>query len=164
MAQEAEPFDRWDLIRRLYEGEVLTLPEIGALAGLKARSITGAAARERWNRRQPGGRLGPDPHMQALSRVAGAGGAGGCDAEPALDRAALVRRLWAAIERHMEDEEAGLHGSDPRWPQTLDTLVRTVERLSAMAPAGGEGSQVSAPDAEALRAELLRRIEGLARG
>ncbi len=62
----------------------------------------------------------------------------------------------------MAEEEAGLHGPDPRRPQTLDVLVRTIERLSGMEAGQAEAApEAREPEPARLREELLKRIEAM---
>lgn len=162
MERRAE--ERWAVIRRLYEGDELTVAEIAVLARLTTRAIQHHARIENWPRRTGNGRVRhprPAAAPLALADPGPAPKTGGAAA--GTDRRAMIGRLWAALDRYLQDDEAGENDADPRRPQTLDVLVRTIERLSGM-ERGGEGeAETPAPaDEAALRAELARRVEALA--
>lgn len=155
------------VVRRFYEGDAMTVAEISAFTGVAPSTIRRRAEMEGWPRRPRGGRVvrgrGRRPVIGRPPATDASDPADATEVAAAVDRQVLIGRLWMALDRYLQEEEAGLHASDGRRPQTLDVLVRTIERLSGLErgvePAGTDGGTESD---EALRAELLARIEGLA--
>ena len=141
-------------IRDLYRGRDVTVAEIARRAGIGIPSLVNLVRREGWGLRHPrrseAGRLEAAPTDDARRR--------------------LVARIWAAADAQLAEIEARMRrcgeggGPGERDARMTATLVKTVRELVALEDglAGGktkEDDDVAAVTPEALRAELVRRLE-----
>jgi len=89
-----------------------------------------------------------------------------------IDRAATARRLWRAIDRHLEGLEADeAPETEIRAAQNLSTLARTLETLVGLERGLVEEQQAARPggpypdegpeDIDEFRYEIARRLENL---
>jgi hypothetical protein len=133
--------------RRLYETSELPQAEIGRRLGLSPSSLSRMAKRDGWRR-----------------------------PAAAQERAALVRRVRAKVDREIEAVEKALGGEGAadaaeRAARTLASLVKTLRELALydeqQAKAAGCERGAGVPeddgiaDIDALRDALARRLEGL---
>lgn len=193
------PEDRHTLVRKLYEESELTVAEIAILADVSESAIYQRARREQWqSARGPGvtprrHKLRPPPPatpaLQALAgpqggAVEGPGsaacGMAGETARPGLpdvDRAETARRLWLAVDRHLDDlYRRGAPDSEIRAAQNFAALARTLETLVDVERGlrqdpedhtGGRAGRKAPPvhegpaDIDEFRNEIAHRLEGL---
>ncbi len=132
----------------------MTVAEIARRAGLGAPALVALARREGWGLRHP--RRVKTNKAQPET--------------PGEARRRLVARIWAATDAQLAEIEARMRrcgeggGPDERDARMTATLVKTVRELVALEDglAGGktkEDDDVAAVTPEALRAELVRRLE-----
>lgn len=154
---------KWAAVAADYVADKLTVPQICARHGVSRAALYRQVRKGGWPRR-----------LRLRSARSGARGAGG---KPDNSRRALIARLYQVLERTMTEFEARLAvsaqtGTDhERDARTLNTMVRLLERLSALEEKGGEGKAAArddggavTADAPALREDLARRLERLRPG
>ena len=158
-----------EFIRALYEDTTARMSDIAAIAGVGERTIVRYAKDECWRRRGRGtdyrrrlGRETSEPHMNARSPRP--------DAPGTPDRRrALVERLYAAAEKHLDAIEARLSREGDE-PATLEAAVphfalfsRAVQQIAlidrAIIPEGRNDEFPRSHDE--LRRELLRKMDAL---
>lgn len=152
----AAKFD-WVEIRRDYEDIEKPLAETAAKAGMNWQKLVGIAKAAGWKPRTPPAK--PAPPASEL---------GGSSLAPSK----LATRLKRLIAREIESIEGEIaHERDAvekeRDARRLSTLVRSLEKLNDIKAAKAKRepkSGDSAEDAEALRAELERRLARIAAG
>lgn len=141
-------------IRDLYRGRDVTVTEIARRAGLGTPALVALVRREGWGLRHP-------RRVKTVEAPA---------ETPGEARRRLVARIWAAADAQLREIEARMRrfgeggGPDERDARMTATLVKTVRELVALEDglAGGktkEDDDVAAVTPEALRAELVRRLE-----
>lgn len=149
------------LARTLYETTPKPVAVIAAEAGMSPRSVERHARRGGWARLSPSA-LTPEGLLCS--------GLGLCPL-----RAALHRRLYAALERRLELAEAapvdGTEAGRERAVRTLAALTRTLDKLMDMdrdavaaagKPAPSPGREEAPYDVEALRRALSQKLDRLA--
>lgn len=155
--------DRWDMVRRLYEETRFTVAEIALFANVSRAALYKRAKREGWtSTRRPGQwRKPPLPPSAALAALAGDPRATG-----RAEGGAITRRLWAALDRHLDDIETleADHGA-ARAAQNLATLTRTLETLIDV-ERGMTAQAQAAPDEgpmdlDEFRDQIAKRLEAL---
>ncbi len=180
--------ERWALVKRLYENSELTVAEIAVFADVAESSIYQHIRRNGWTSgRRPGvsPRKTKERHVPATGALLALEGAGEGAGERApgaqreagapgtaagadgLDRAGTARRLWHALDRHLEELIA--HGAPEgqiRTAQNLATLARTLQSLVGVerelaAEREREAADEGPDDIDEFRNEISRRLEGL---
>lgn len=142
----------WQAARALFETGTVPVAEIAAAFAVDQSTIRRHAAAEGWA--TPASR-------QRARRNAPPTGAGG--------RRRLIDRLFAAFERQMDDIEGRLgeasEAAGERDARMLGVLAKTLETLIDLerAAKGGDGDKEGAPDLDAAREEIARRLERLGR-
>lgn len=141
--------ERLARVRRLFEETDFSVADIALLVGVSKTAIYRHAKDGNWNR----------PTAGAAHR-----------GSPA-HRADLVRRLWSALDRHLQDlEGAGPLQGNARSGQALSAITRTLEKLIEVERElrqerdfiDGGVDRSGDVDVDALLAELAGRIETLA--
>lgn len=144
----ARPVRDWTEIRRAYEETDLKAPAIAAMFGLKPAVIYRKASRSGWTSRR--------------------GSAQRSGQLPPIDRTALVRRLFLAVEKQIVEIERRFgDGSgaipDEKDARTLAALARTLELLIGLQTTVEPAAAEPEVDIDEFRLDLARRIEGLRR-
>lgn len=132
--------------RAHYESSRASAADIARSSGLSATSVARYAKRENWRRPaadSPGARR-PD----AASR-------------PAESVERLIQRLWATLERRIEIAENAPEETPVRDLVALSRALRDLSALdkSRVSPAAEPGDSADDEDVEALRAELVARLD-----
>lgn len=139
----------WGEIRSTYEHSSVPVATIAKAYAVRERAVYERAAKEGWTARRTQG-ANPTP-------------------EAPLDRSVLVRRLFKAVERQIEEIERRLSslpatGADEKDARTLAALARAIELLIGLErQAKPETTEAPEADVDELRRELARRIENLRR-
>lgn len=138
----------WSEIRRAYEETDLKVPAIAAMFGIRPEVIYRKASRAGWSSRRGSGRRPGDL--------------------PPVDRTALVRRLFLAVEKQIVEIERRFgDGSgaipDEKDARTLAALARTLELLIGLQTTVEPVAAEPEVDIDEFRLDLARRIEGLRR-
>lgn len=141
----------WPAVRALFEAGTVPVTEIAAAFGVDPSTVRRRAAADGWA--APAGR--PRVRRGTAPERGGVG------------RRTLIDRLFAAFERQMDDIEtrladAGEAGGE-RDARMLGVLAKTLETLIDLerAATGGEADKQGAPDLDAAREEIARRLERL---
>lgn len=135
-----------DRARALFESSRASAADIARSTGLSATSVARYAKRETW--RRPAA-IKPDARPPAAA------------SRPVEPVERLIQRLWATLERRIEIAEIAPEETPVR---DLVALSRALRELSALdksraASAVAPGDSGNEDDSEALRAELVARLE-----
>ncbi|NIJ42452.1 hypothetical protein FHS78_002754 [Parvibaculum indicum] len=155
--QDAESID-WAAVRRAYADPAIPLRETAATLGIPWQTLSARATREGWPMRCTQSRA----KNAAPEERATAG---------RLTQANLLTRLRRLIDREIGDiekeyEQDGAPADRERAAKRLTVLVRSLDKLTEIQNATKKAKPKDGADkgGAALRAELERRLVGLAAG